>query len=42
MAAMKGSGKDGVRRITFIVMVVPEMERMEIDKDFDALNKGKL
>ena len=41
-AAAKGSGKDSVRRITFIVMVVPEMERMEIDKDLDALNKGKL
>ena len=41
--AAKGSGKGGVvRRITFIVRVVPEMERMEIDKDLDALNKGKL
>ena len=38
----KGSGKGGVRLITFIVMVIPEMERMEIDKDLDALNKGKL
>ena len=42
VTAAKGSGKGGVRRITFIVMVVPEMERMEIDKDLDALNKGKL
>ena len=42
VAATKGSGKDGVRRITFIVMVVLEMERMEIDKDLDALSKGKL
>ena len=25
-----------------IVRVAPEMERMEIDKDLDALNKGKL
>ena len=40
--AAKGSGKGGVRLITFIVMVVPKMERMEIDKDLDALNKGKL
>jgi len=40
--AAKGSGKGGVRLITFIVMVVPKMERMEIDKDLDAHNKGKL
>ena len=38
----RGRQKGGVWRITFIVMVVPEMERMEIDKDLDALNKGKL
>ena len=38
----RGRQKGGVRRITFIVMVVPEMERMEIDKDLDAHNKGKL
>ena len=39
----KGSRKGGgVRRIAFIVRVVLELERMEIDKDLDALNKGKL
>jgi len=40
--AAKVSGKGGVWHITFIVMVVLDMERMEIDKDLDALNKGKL
>ena len=38
----RGRQNGGVRHITFIVMVVPEMERMEIDKDLDAHNKGKL
>ena len=39
----KGSRKGGgVRHIAFIVRVVLELERMEIDKDLDALNKGKL
>ena len=42
VTAAKGSGKGSVQCITFIVMVVLEMERMEIDKDLDALNKGKL